>query len=581
MLVRGADRMLSADIACGDVGIAPRRVARMGEQWESSKSAVELTAASVDGALDPLWVGAARAEQPEGVSAVAPEATPSVLEGASARVLFNTLVQTVGKFVGYACALVTLALTTRLLGTTRYGDYTIVVVYLSFFVMLADSGITTAGVREAAKFPEKLQGFVDTVFSLKLVLGLLTYLAAAAIITVIPTYPTSVKLATYGLALSFFFLSLAVSWDVVFQSQLRMQIPAFADVVLKVVTLLGTGALFWYQAGHSIDEGLLFFLVVAITALGNLSAAAVRGFGALRLVRLRLRFDRAASSPLLRIAVPLAIVSVLGQVHYKADTILLSFIKPAQDVAIYGVAYRVVDILLVFFAVLVSVVFPVLARYAHAGGERYQHLVTRVLNAALSIACPVALGVGLLAPGIVSILGGPAYAQAALPLTILAVSLVFSLLNMFYDYLIIAGDRQVSLIWVVCINIVANIALNLYAIPRYSYVGSAVATCVTEGLGVVLAMIIANRLQRSLPSLKGLVQVLVACAAMGGVIVLVERLITLHSLVVNTVMLTALGALVYGVVLLAAGGVDPRMVDEVVRRLPVLKDRAARLAGDR
>lgn len=533
-----------------------------------------------DERYDPVWTGAAHADQPEGV-AVAVELEPgpasavapaSVLEGASGRVLLNTLAQLASKFLSYACALVTFALSTRLLTTTEYGDYTIAVVYLSFFVMLADSGITTAAVREASKFPEALQRMVDTTFSLKLVLGFATYALAAVIISQLP-YSANVKLATYGIAVSFFFLSLAVSWDVAFQSRLHMQVPALADFALKLSTAAGIGGVFWYSRQHALGQETLFALVVGFTAVGNLAAFVVRWIGARSLVHVRLRFDAASSRFLLRIAVPLAIVSVLGQIHYKADTILLSLLEPPRDVAVYGVAYRVIDLLLVFFAVLVSVIFPVLARYAHQGGARYTRVVTRVLNAALSIVCPVALGAGLLAPEIVAILGGPSYHDAVLPLMILAVSLVFSLLNMFYDYLIIAGDRQASLIWVVCINIVANLALNYYAIPRYSYVGSAVATDVTEGLGFLLAFIIANRMHRSLPSLKGVVQVLVACAAMTAAIRVTQSLTVFPSVAASAIVLMCLGGAVYSVVLIAVGGVDRRILYEVLRRVPVLKIR--------
>ena len=549
----------------------------MAEGWDA--------AGERDEAYDPLWIGAAHAAQPESV-AVAVDAAPvpatapvSVLENASGRVLLNALAQLASKFLGYGCALVTFALSTRLLTTTEYGDYTIAVVYLSFFVMLADSGITTVAVREASKFPETLQRMVDTTFSLKLILGFATYALAAAIISQLP-YSADVKLATYGIATSFFFLSLAVSWDVVFQSRLQMQIPALADFALKLSTALGVGGVFWYSRQHILAQQTLFVLVVGFTAAGNLAAFAVRWFGARRLVRLRLRFDGATSRFLLRMAVPLAIVSVLGQVHYKADTILLSLLEPPRDVAVYGVAYRVIDLLLVFFAVLVSVIFPVLARYAHQGGERYTRVVTRVLTTALSIVCPIALGAGLLAPGIVEILGGPGYRDAALPLAILAVSLIFSLLNMFYGYLIIAGNRQASLIWVVCINIAANLALNYYAIPRYSYVGSAVATDVTEGLGCLLALVVANRMHRSLPSLKGAAQVFVACVAMAVAVRATQTFIAFPSVAVSTIALICLGAVVYGIVLLAVGGVDQRMLYEGARRVPVLKNRIRRPPED-
>ncbi|MBF6590222.1 MAG: polysaccharide biosynthesis C-terminal domain-containing protein, partial [Ktedonobacterales bacterium] len=293
-----------------------------------------------------------------------------------------------------------------------------------------------------------------------------------------------------------------------------------------------------------------------------------------RVARLRLRMDRRYWGYLLRLAAPMGLALALGQIHYKADTIILSLLRSPSDVAIYGLAYKVVDFLLMFFAVFAGLVFPVLARYSNALDARFERARVRVLNVCVTLAVPAAVGTILLAPGILRLIGGGKYPQSALALQLLAVSAVFSFVNMIYNYLIIIQNRQASLIWVASINITANVALNLYAIPRYSYLGSAVATIITEGLGMLLSIFVATRVYRSFPTPRIYLQTLVASVAMTLGVVGLQFAGLSQTRLLGTFALAGAGATLYGVVLLAVGGVDPALATQITRRLPGPRRRA-------
>lgn len=503
--------------------------------------------------------------------------------GSAGKVAFNSLIQSAGKLVGYASGLIIVSLTTRLLTTTGYGDYTIAVVYLSFVAVFADAGINLIGVREASKHPERLDQVFATAMSLKVVVSLLAYSGASVLILVLP-YSREVKIGVFILGISMFFVSLGNGFDIVYQSRLQMQVPTLADLVLRVFTLVGTCLLFVIAQTGFVAQSAMFYAIIAVAAVANTLSFVVRWRGLRRVVRFRFHRSAKQWGPLLRMAVPMGIVVALGQIHYKADTILLSVLVSPRDVAVYGVAYKVVDFLLMFFGVFVTMAFPVLVRESsqtQTHPQTHPQAARRVLTVCLSIVLPAALGTFLLAPGMVTLIGGGQYAASAPALRILSLALIFSCVNMVYNYLIVVHNRQHSLIWVAVVAILANVALNLYAIPRYSYIGSAVATDVTEGLGMVLGIIIASRIEKVTPALAVLARIIVACAAMAVTVQLLEHIQALsHPGVVSTLLLASVGALVYGVVLVAIGGADEAMVRLVRMRVPVInRSRSSRTGG--
>ena len=103
---------------------------------------------------------------------------------------------------------------------------------------------------------------------------------------------------------------------------------------------------------------------------------------------------------LIGLTLSIAAFSCLVAQSSKADAFILSLIRPPQyspDVAIYGVAYRMVDFMLLFFVVFIVSVFPVLSAYSQAGGEKYRQAARRVLDATFALSVPATVGVILLA----------------------------------------------------------------------------------------------------------------------------------------------------------------------------------------
>lgn len=493
----------------------------------------------------------------------------------STRAFRGIIIQSVGRFYGYAAVALGLYFRLSIFSRSVYGDYGIVFAYLSFFSVFADAGIMFITVREASRFPEQIKRILSTTFTLKTFFALASY-GSGGILLIFTPYSSTVKLAIVVAGLSMMLVSICGAFDVVFQSRLRFVYPTLADISLKNVVFIGTVILFVFarfSAQSEYEQILLFYLMIGINVLANMVMAAIYFYGGYKEVHLSLSFDWSYCKSLLTLSLPMGVIGILSQIHLKADAILLSILKDSSEFAVYNLAYRVIDIIFIFFGVFANIMFPVLARFSEQDKLKYQNTVNRILNSSITLCFPIAVGVSLMSHEIVTILGGSKYPQAALPLSILAFSMIPSFLNLIYSYIVIVQNRQNNLIWATVVIIVANISLNLYAIPRYSYIGSAVAEVTTETIGVLLVISIVNRYHYALPSTSTIVKTIIGCITMVIAVLLLKIWIPTYFISLNITLAAIIEASIYGitafglyaVVLYSLEGIDSAIIDRITR----------------
>ena len=110
------------------------------------------------------------------------------------RVASNTAVQLAGKGAVLALGVVSIAVLTRYLGPEDYGKYTLALMYMQLFGVLADVGLFTTVVREISKDPERTEELVGNTIALRLVLSIAVIALAAAVSLLLP-YDHQVRVA--------------------------------------------------------------------------------------------------------------------------------------------------------------------------------------------------------------------------------------------------------------------------------------------------------------------------------------------------------------------------------------------------
>jgi O-antigen/teichoic acid export membrane protein len=431
------------------------------------------------------------------------------------RVAFNTIVQIAARVVSFVLLLVAFGLVTRYLGVEGFGAYALVLTVVALAVSIADLGLTQIGVRELAARRAGQEHLVGNLLALRAAVAV----AAALVLVVISPFVPYEDRVQSGLrigAAAALFLILAGLPAIVFQATMRLHLAAMVELVGSASGLLLVVVATEADLGYS----ALIAAVAVAACVSTLTAFAL----ASRLMRLRPRFIRSEVRGLLAASLPVALFSLLGILHFRIDTVLLSLLKSLDDVGTYSAAYRFPEQVLFVPALFIAAVYPLLAAYAARDDPQLGHMVNRSLAFLLLIGFPLAAATAMLAPNIVDLVAGSSFEDAVGPLRVLTLATVFLFVNTLFSSLLIVFDEQRGLASVIGVALLANIGLNLLLIPPFGPIGAATATVVTEGAsGVFLAIWTVRRGSLSL-DLSPLPRIAAATLGMTAVLAATEAL---------------------------------------------------------
>jgi O-antigen/teichoic acid export membrane protein len=397
----------------------------------------------------------------------------------SQKVAFNTVLLLLSRLVVAGSGLVGVVVSTRYLGPDGFGKLTVGIVFVSVFGFFTDAGLFTVAAREMAKHPEDEQRILSNVFSMALVITAATLLLALA--SMFLAYGGAarelVRIGIAILAVQMLASPVGGAASAYLVAHQRVVPAAFAGVLSSAVYV---GALFVVIGG---DFG--FAGIAACSAVSGLIALLVP-FGVLRL-RLRLTRDPALWRQMLSWALPQAGVLVLGILYFRVDTFLLSFLSTDSEVGLYGVAYRVLEVLIVLPTYFMSTLFPELARQ-RLHSDSLDELVQGAFSSMALVAVPLVIIFATSPVEVISVAGGPRYADAAPVLAVLAVAVALVFLNTVFVQSLIALTRQRNLFVVLLLVLAGNVLLNVLLIPALGAMGAAIALVATEGAALALVM---------------------------------------------------------------------------------------------
>jgi O-antigen/teichoic acid export membrane protein len=403
----------------------------------------------------------------------------------------NTALQVGGHAVALAVSVSALSLVARYLGVRGYGIYSVATAAFGLAVAAVGTGLDTVAVRTfAAEGVDRL--LFRRVLGLRVAATALATCAVAACAWLLPL-ARDLRLVVTVLAAAATIGGAQAAFTTLLQAREAFTVPVLADTLARLLGLAGFVVLALALAPLPHDRELRVVLVL----LSSTAAAAVVLVGTVvylgrRGVPCRPAYDGVTWRSLARKAAPLGIATVLGIASYRLDILVLAALKGSAAAGIYGLAYRFVDASIPIAVFFVGAAFPAFSRSLAEGSFEPRH-ARRALDFLLLVSLPLCLGGVALAPHLVRLFAGPAYAAADVPLRLLLLSLPFTFVTMFLVSLAIASGRQASVAWLTAGGVALNLVLNLALVPRYSYVAAASATLASEVAGTVALAALARR----------------------------------------------------------------------------------------
>ena len=126
-------------------------------------------------------------------------------------------------------------------------------------------------------------------------------------------------------------------------------------------------------------------------------------------------------------------------------------------------------------------IFPLWSKFfAQSEHSRYKSLLRDTLLVLFGLSVIIVFCGYAFTPLIMRILGGSKFFSSMQPFKILILATPFFFLNSIFYYIILSFGKTKYLILPLAISLVLNILMNLYAIPKYGYMGASYTTVITE-----------------------------------------------------------------------------------------------------
>jgi O-antigen/teichoic acid export membrane protein len=469
------------------------------------------------------------------------EAGPAAIRG--------SLLRTSGYVAGVLLALGSTPLVVRHLGVIDFGRYVTVLSLAAVTAGVTEAGVTTIALREYAVLSDRLrERMMRDLLGLRVSLSLAGVVLAVAFAQ-IAGYGSALVLGTVLAGTGFLLQALQGLFGVALQAQLRLGWVTVADLVRQAVLVAmlvllvvgGAGIVPFLAAG--IPAGVVALVLTAVLVRGTMP--------------MRPSFAPGRWWSLLRDTLPFALATAIGIVYFRVTIVVMSLIATKVQTGYFATSYRILEVLVLIPGLLVSTLFPVMARAARDDLERLRYALGRTVEVALVGGAWMALCTALGAHFAIDVIAGHKFLPAVPVLRIQGLAIVATFVGMVCGLGLLALRRQRALVIVSGSGLVLSVLLNLVLVPLLQARGAAIATIVTEVLMAVAVLWALIREGVMSPPWLILMRVVV-CAGLGALVVLVP---------VHDVVRVVLASALYFGVLQLLGGI-PAEVQQALRRRP-------------
>jgi O-antigen/teichoic acid export membrane protein len=400
-------------------------------------------------------------------------------------VLQNTGVLTFAKILRPFLSILLIRTISQLMGPEGQGDYTTIFSYILLFEIISAFGMKTLLVREIAQNKELGQkyylhsigvAFPMSVFSmiamwgLVLLLGFEIHMMHAALFLAVSLIATGLNECSEGILIGYEKIQMiGIIWAI--ENVLR--------VLISVLLI---------KNGHG-----LFALVIVYVALRYAILIFFTVYVFIFLGRPKLRLEKSFYFQLIRTARIFFIITIFVTLYWKTDILLLHKLKGNYDVGIYDGAYRFFGIIIVVISQFVLSLFPVISEYFKSNKQVFAAVCKKTLKYFLILVFPCVTILMFASGPLVLLIFGEEY-KASIPiLRILTLIIIPYGIKEIFAHMLIASDNQKIDMMINGIGVCFNVILNLLLIPKYSYLGSAIALLTSMVLFLVIQFVFISK----------------------------------------------------------------------------------------
>ncbi len=354
----------------------------------------------------------------------------------------------------------------RRLSDTGYGHWSYAQSVFIYLILIVDIGLAVYGAREIARCREQINRFIANIVVVRTLVAVI--LSAVLFIYVlrlgIPAHLKTLYMGGFSIL-----LALAFNPEFVFQGIERMvgialwrilnYVFFFILVLLIVHRPDDLQRVSWLRGISYIGAVLILWLIIAkITGLPRFGDIAVNSW-----------------LPMLKVSVFIAASTLIVNVYFTFDTLVIGKFLGAQQVGWYSAAYKVVGQFL-GLAIMVQVVFgPVISRWRD-NASKLDWLTSALQVVMLYLGGLIAGGLYFISDVLIIRLYGQEFLQSVFIFKVLLIVIFLFFYQTIYTTLLLYSGKERLYLWSMSAGGMVNLVLNLIIVPIWGMIGALAAT---------------------------------------------------------------------------------------------------------
>jgi O-antigen/teichoic acid export membrane protein len=468
----------------------------------------------------------------------------------------NTTVQIVGKAISTALALVAVGVMTRALGIEQFGWYVTATGFLQFIGIFSDFGFTAITAKMLSEPDFDKTKLLNNLFTWRFLTALIFQGLSPFIILLFP-YPAPIKMAVAIMALSFFAIAVNQIFIGYYQSKLQMIVQMTGEVLGRVVLVFGLILVSAKQYG--------FLPMMAIITLASVIYTFYlwRRSGGVKFA-----IDKTISRSIFQKIWPTAITVIFNAFYLQGDRVILPLYTAQKDVALYGAAYRILDVVTQSAWMIMGIMMPLVAfAWSRNLMDEFKKKYQMSLDLVALFLVPMMAGIATLATPIIILIGGEDFKNLDNPgriLQYLSIAIFGIAFGNIFGYMALAIERQRQAMWIYFSDAVLTTIAYFVLIPKYGINGAAMAAIFSELYAGFGLMFLANHYAKFIPNFKNLSKIILASSFMALIIYKLQPLSQNASL--NVILSIIIGTFIYGLLVFAFKIISKQTIAEILKR---------------
>ncbi|MFA5770659.1 MAG: oligosaccharide flippase family protein [Patescibacteria group bacterium] len=365
----------------------------------------------------------------------------------------------------------------------EYAIYTLSWTQIGLFLPLLDFGTTSYGL---VHINESIDRKIRELFSLRFYLSLITFVLTL-IIALLFHYPTSILIPISLISFVIFANMFSGTYLILSSVKQKSYLASIVSMVFQIFLVISL------IIGVLITKKLMTVFVITFV-LYNIYSLINYLLVKNEVGSLSLKIDLKQWSIIIKKSFVFLLISLIAGFYSKVDVLILNFIKGRQAVGIYSAGYRFLDALMF---VVSAYNFSSMSIFSKLARENKKSIfiskIKKDVVLVSSLGMFIALGFYFLGPIILPIVYKSTYLQSIQVLRIIIFALPLVLLTSVFLNSIYALNKTKTVIYIFLFQLIFNISLNLYFIPRFSFFASAYITLMSEFLNTLICFIILKK----------------------------------------------------------------------------------------